>query len=43
MARTLTDKIQKLPSARRKKVQARATELMAKEKSLRNLGKGKKP
>jgi DNA-binding transcriptional regulator YiaG len=37
MARTLADKIQQLPAARRKKVAARAEELMAEEMSLRDL------
>lgn len=39
MARTLADKIQKLPATRRKKVQARAAELVAEEMSLRDLRK----
>jgi hypothetical protein len=42
MARTLTDKIQQLPAARRKKVQARAAELLAEEMSRRDLRKAKK-
>lgn len=37
MARSLTDKIGQLPAARRKKVAARATELIAEELSLRDL------
>jgi DNA-binding transcriptional regulator YiaG len=39
MARILADKIQQLPAARRKKVQARAAELIAEEVSLRDLRK----
>jgi DNA-binding transcriptional regulator YiaG len=39
MARILADKIQQLPAARRKKVQARAAELIAEEMSLRDLRK----
>jgi len=39
MARTLTDKIQQLPPARRKKVEARAADLIAEEMSLRDLRK----
>ncbi len=39
MASTLTDKIQQLPPARRKKVETRATELIAEEMSLRDLRK----
>lgn len=39
MPRTLADKIRKLPSARRKKVAARAAELIAEEMSLRDLRK----
>lgn len=39
MARTLADKLQQLPAARRRKVEARATELVAEEMSLRDLRK----
>ena len=39
MARTLADKIQQLPAVRRKKVEARAAELIAEELSLRDLRK----
>ena len=39
MARTLADKIQQLPAARRKKVASRAKELIAEEMSLRDLRK----
>lgn len=39
MARTLADKIQQLPAVRRKKVGARAAELIAEEMSLRDLRK----
>ena len=39
MARTLSDKVQQLPAARRKKVEARAGELIAEEMSLRDLRK----
>jgi DNA-binding transcriptional regulator YiaG len=39
MARTLAEKIQQLPAARRKKVEARAAELIAEEMSLRDLRK----
>ncbi len=39
MARSLTDKIRQLPAARRKKVEARAAELIAEEMSLRDLRK----
>jgi DNA-binding transcriptional regulator YiaG len=39
MARNLADKIQKLPATRRKKVQARAAELIVEEMSLRDLRK----
>lgn len=39
MARSLTDKIRQLPSTRRKKVEARAAELIAEEMSLRDLRK----
>lgn len=39
MARTLADKIQHLPAARRRKVEARAAELIAEEMSLRDLRK----
>jgi DNA-binding transcriptional regulator YiaG len=37
MARTLADKIQQLPTARRKKVEARAKKLIAEEMSMRDL------
>ena len=37
MAITLSDKMKKLPAARRKKVEARAAELIAEEMSLREL------
>jgi DNA-binding transcriptional regulator YiaG len=39
MARTLADKIQQLPAVRRRKVEARAAELIAEEMSLRDLRK----
>lgn len=39
MARTLADKIRQLPASRRKKVEARAAELIAEEMSLRDLRK----
>ena len=39
MARTLADKIKQLPLARRKRVEARAAELIAEEMSLRDLRK----
>ena len=39
MARTLADKIQQLPAVRRKKVEARAAELISEELSLRDLRK----
>ena len=39
MARTLADKVQQLPAARRKKVEARAEVLIAEEMSLRDLRK----
>ena len=39
MARTLAEKVQQLPAARRKKVEARAGELIAEEMSLRDLRK----
>jgi DNA-binding transcriptional regulator YiaG len=39
MTRTLADKIRQLPAARRKKVEARAAELVAEEMSLRDLRK----
>lgn len=39
MSRTLADKIQQLPAVRRKKVGARAAELIAEEMSLRDLRK----
>jgi len=39
MARTLADKLQQLPVARRRKVGARAAELIAEEMSLRDLRK----
>jgi DNA-binding XRE family transcriptional regulator len=39
MARTVTDTLQQLPAARRRKVQARAAELVAEEMSLRDLRK----
>jgi len=39
MARTLADKIQQLPVTRRKKVAARAAELMVEEMSLCDLRK----
>ena len=39
MARTLADKLQQLPAARSRKVEARATELVAEEMSLRDLRK----
>ena len=39
MARTLADKIQELPVARRRKVESRAKELIAEEMSLRDLRK----
>lgn len=39
MARPLAEKIQQLPAARRKKVEARAAELIAEEMSLRDLRK----
>lgn len=39
MARTLAQKIQQLPAGRRKKVEARAAELIAEEMSLRDLRK----
>jgi DNA-binding transcriptional regulator YiaG len=39
MARTLADKIQQLPMARRRKVESRAKELIAEEMSLRDLRK----
>ena len=39
MARTLSDKVQQLPAARRKKVEARAEGLIAEEMSLRDLRK----
>ena len=39
MARTLSDKVQQLPAARRKKVEARAEVLIAEEMSLRDLRK----
>ena len=39
MARTLASKIQQLPATRRKKVKARAAELIAEEMSLRDLRK----
>lgn len=39
MARTLADKLQQLPAARRRKVEARAVELIAEEMSLRDLRK----
>ena len=39
MARTLSDKVQQLPAARRKKVEARADVLIAEEMSLRDLRK----
>ncbi len=39
MARTLADKIQQLPAVRRRKVEARAAELIAEELSLRDLRK----
>jgi DNA-binding transcriptional regulator YiaG len=37
MARTLAEKVQRLPVARRKRVEARAKELIAEEMSLRDL------
>lgn len=37
MARTLAERIQRLPPARRKRVEARAKELIAEEMSLRDL------
>ena len=39
MARTLTDKIEQLPAARRKRVEARAAKLIADQMSLRDLRK----
>jgi len=39
MARTLADKLQQLPAARRRKVEDRATELVAEEMCLRDLRK----
>lgn len=39
MARNLADKIRQLPAVRRKKVEARAAELIAEELSLRDLRK----
>lgn len=39
MPRTLADKIQQLPIARRRKVESRAKELIAEEMSLRDLRK----
>lgn len=39
MTRTLADKLQQLPVARRRKVEARAAELIAEEMSLRDLRK----
>ncbi|MCC7249999.1 MAG: helix-turn-helix domain-containing protein [Lysobacter sp.] len=39
MTRTLADKLQQLPASRRKKVRARAAELIAEEMSLRDLRK----
>ncbi len=39
MARTLTDKIKQLPAARRRKVEARAADLIAEEMSQRDLRK----
>ena len=39
---TLKDKMDKLPKARRKKVEARAAELIAEEMSLRDLRKARK-
>jgi transcriptional regulator with XRE-family HTH domain len=42
MATTLNDKMKKLSAARRKKLEARATELIAEEMSLRDLRKARK-
>ncbi|MGQ0800684.1 MAG: helix-turn-helix domain-containing protein [Pseudomarimonas sp.] len=39
MARSLADKIKQLPAARRRKVEARAADLIAEEMSLRDLRK----
>ncbi len=39
MARTLAEKIQQLPAARRKKIEARGAALIAEEMSLRDLRK----
>ena len=41
MGKTLKDRLNKLPSARRAKVDARAAELLAEEMSLRDLRKAR--